>query len=190
MYHKANFLKKGFTLIELMVVFTISGIITTIMIASYPDFSSKIEFENLALDIALTIREAQVYGIGSTDVGSGDFDLAHGVYFDTMTPNSFLSFVDLDDDGVYDPGEEVKTTSITGNFKISDLCVNGTSFCWSLNSSANPLNVTFKRPNPDASILFTVFAISYTDASIVVENLKDGSTKTLKITNTGQLSVQ
>ena len=54
---------RGFTLIELMVTLAIFTIMTSVIMANYPGFNNKIALEVLAQDIALSIRQAQVYGI-------------------------------------------------------------------------------------------------------------------------------
>jgi prepilin-type N-terminal cleavage/methylation domain-containing protein len=55
--------KSGFTLIELMVVLVVFVALTGIMISSQSKFDGTILLNNLAYDIALSIREAQTYGV-------------------------------------------------------------------------------------------------------------------------------
>jgi len=187
---------RGFTLIELLTVFSISAIIAAITIASYPDFTSNVELENVALDIALTIREAQVYGVGAkeVDIGTGQFDYAYGVHFDTGNKNSFVVFADKDGNGVYNDiyeasTENLETIPIKSGFRIVNLCVNFTCTLAGWNS----VNFTFKRPNPDAKIKISAGSTASgfaTWGTVEIENIKTGKTKTITVTNTGQISVQ
>jgi len=60
--------------------------------------------QNQVLDIALSLREAQVYGLGVKDVGAGVFDVSYGVHFDINTPSSYIFFADLNDNLIYEDG--------------------------------------------------------------------------------------
>lgn len=188
---KKKSLRAGFTLIELMTVFVISTIIGTVVIANYPNFSSKIEFENLALDIALTLREAQVYGMGTKEAAAG-FDVAYGVHFDVTASNTFLLFMDLNGNGKYDssPTDEIVGTSYTikSMYKIEQTCATRAAAQQFCNLLGAPLDVTFKRPDPDAIIRMGAYG-DYYRADIEVLNTKDNRIKTITVTNTGQISV-
>jgi type II secretory pathway pseudopilin PulG len=53
----------GFTLVELIITIAIFVFMTALVMARYNDYYSGTIFKNLAYDIAITIREAQSYGI-------------------------------------------------------------------------------------------------------------------------------
>ena len=91
----------GFTIIELVIVFAVSAVIFGIVVSGYPSFSSKAELENITFDVALTIREAQIYGVGVKETTAGQFDFAYGVYFNTSNQNQFILFSDMNDNKVY-----------------------------------------------------------------------------------------
>lgn len=87
---KIFFLKKGFSLMELMVVITMIIIVSTMIFANFPRMGSKISLDLLTQDIALTFRQAQVFGttVMSGDSNTKNFD-AYGVSFpDPMGGNS------------------------------------------------------------------------------------------------------
>ncbi len=187
--------KTGFTLIELLVVFFVSSVVATAVMANFGDFTSQTEFENEALNIALTIREAQVYGLSGKEVGV-DFGVAYGVYFDIDTPNSFVLFSDQDYDNKYDTSEEVDVFAISDSFKINDVCfvTASGSFCESSESYIDALEFIFKRPNPDTGIYFILSSNGspfgpYAAGYVILERISDGSTKTINVTNTGQIYV-
>lgn len=109
--HKNKLNKQtGFTLLEVIVVVAIFGIMTTIVIFNYSNFSSKVILTNMAYEIALTTRQAQVFGLGAR---SGDtifsdlpvsvqFESPFGMFFNlndatgpkTGTSNQFIMFID------------------------------------------------------------------------------------------------
>ena len=95
---------KGFTLVELMVVVSIFAIVTSISIYNYSNFNSSLSIQNLADDIALTVRRAQSFAIGVRGYG-GSFNEGYGIHF-SSNPNtkdyegSNTSFVLFSDMGI------------------------------------------------------------------------------------------
>lgn len=81
----------GFTLIELMVTLAIFVMMTTVVLGNYPKFNNKIALEMLAQNMALSIREAQVYGISvrATNVNSSKLSPSYGMHFIGPTYTSF-----------------------------------------------------------------------------------------------------
>lgn len=74
-----SYLTGGFTLFELLVVIAVTAIVTAVTFSNFPKMDSKLSLELLAQDIALTIRQAQIYG--TTVYGAqGNFD-SYGVDF-------------------------------------------------------------------------------------------------------------
>jgi prepilin-type N-terminal cleavage/methylation domain-containing protein len=59
------FMKKGFTLIEILVVITIMGVLTTIVLANYKGLGSDTGLSNVAYDMALSVRQTQSYSLGA-----------------------------------------------------------------------------------------------------------------------------
>ena len=169
----------GFSLVELIVVIAIVGVLSSVIIARYNTFDSAILLRNLAYDVALSIREAQALGVSVRGEG-GTFTYAYGVHFDIG--NSYILFRDIDDDGVFDSGEEVSVEVIREGGSVSDLC--GNSTC-----GKSEMDVTFKRPNPDAQIVTTPATGGLTSATVEVMS-RQGSTRTVQVWPTGQISVE
>ena len=86
--------QRGMTLIELLVALVIFSIITGVVLFNYGDFNASLTMQNLADDIALTVRRAQSYAIGVRG-RSGDFNIGYGVYFDIKQYNSESPDADL-----------------------------------------------------------------------------------------------
>lgn len=153
----------GFTVIELVVVTAILILITSLVLANYNRFGGKILLENLAYDVALSLRQAQVYGISVHQFGSGNFGLGYGVHFAKSSPTSYVLFADaISKNGLYDgcPSqascELIESTDIQRGYFISQLCVpeqTDIATCMSTPSAqVSSLDILFKRPDPDACI--------------------------------------
>lgn len=83
----------GFTLVEMTVVLAIIVIITAVAFTSQSTFNKTIVLANTAYDIALTMRSAQTYGIGSRNINL-TFGTGYGVSFSKTTPSMFSFFPD------------------------------------------------------------------------------------------------
>ena len=78
--------KSGMTLIELMVVLVIFIIVAGLTIFDYSKFRSTASLQNLADDIALSVRRAQNYAIGVKGSQSS-FSNGYGIHFLTTPLN-------------------------------------------------------------------------------------------------------
>src|SRR5690606_22058130 len=74
---------KGFTLIELIVVIAIFGILSLIVLFNSSNFKSRTTLDNLAQDMALTIRKVQVFAVGvkGTLVAYNPYFPGYGLHF-------------------------------------------------------------------------------------------------------------
>lgn len=168
-FHKNKY-NEGLTLIELIVVMAIFLILLGITIFDYVGFKSSVALNNLADDIALSVRKTQGYAIGAKSTASS-FTNAYGIHFTsnpTQTDNlsgsdkSFIIFADMNDvNGYNDVGggsfncsvaypsvggnECIEKIAIKSDAKITQIKINGSPM-----SSNGSLDIMFKRPNPDA----------------------------------------
>ncbi|HEY4514113.1 MAG TPA: prepilin-type N-terminal cleavage/methylation domain-containing protein [Candidatus Paceibacterota bacterium] len=151
---------KGFTLMELLVVMGIIVIISSLILASNTRFGGAVILQNLAYDIALSIRQAQVYGISVRGTGASNFNAGYGMYFDTTTnPKNYVLFADTNGNGLYtisavDSSERIASTDIGRNYYIDAVCApatidGNTKLC---TSPVERLDIVFRRPEPDAYI--------------------------------------
>jgi prepilin-type N-terminal cleavage/methylation domain-containing protein len=158
---------RGFTLIELVVSIAIFAVMTALVVARYGTFNQNTLLTNVAYDMALTVRTAQSYGLSvkSSDSASNSFGAAYGVHLDMSKPTKFTLFADTNKNGYYDPtspgiDQPITTYTLTSGVTISKICLAVTqSSCQSpspnLLTSSDALDITFRRPNPDA-ILYCV----------------------------------
>ncbi len=142
--------KRGFTLIELLVVTGIFAFLSAIVLANNSKFGGAITLENLAYDVALSIRQAQVYGIAVQRYGENDFSAGYGMHFSTTAGNQYELFADAAiENGKYDAGELVRLTTIRQGYKVAALYVTPSQ---GVEIAADAIDVLFRRPEPDACI--------------------------------------
>jgi prepilin-type N-terminal cleavage/methylation domain-containing protein len=103
---------RGFTLIELLVVMAIMAIVSTIILSGNAKFGGIISLRNLAYDVALTMREAQTYGISARRFSSGGvttFSPGYGVHIGGAPATQYILFADTNESGRYKAYGWIKT---------------------------------------------------------------------------------
>ncbi len=208
---------RAFTLIELLVVTGIMVVVSGIILASNSQYGGKVLLQNFAYDLALSIRQAQVYGISVQRFGSGEsanFSNGYGMHFDLTSASnatSYLIFADaITVNGLYDgvvgcpqstgSGTEfVQCSSIGRGYAISKLCAPAGADA-TLCTEVNRLDILFKRPEPDACIsansISNVTIVNgvqqcapiYSSARIVVRSPR-GDTMSISVQANGQIAV-
>ncbi len=191
---------KGFTLVELIVVSTIILLISVFIFFQQSKFNSSTLLRSLSYSVALSVRQAQVYGtsVRESSPGSGIFAQGYGVYVPsagTPTDNTYYIFSDNNANGAYDSGEELPVYKLGTGYQITSVCVVavGTNTC----NAVTSLTVYFRRPNPDACIASAVAPGAcalgtpevYSRAYITVGNAGNPDTRSVKISDTGQIAV-
>lgn len=142
----------GFTLVELLVVTGILILISGLMLANNTKFGGRVLLENLAYDMALTVRQAQVYGISVQRFSTGTYSAGYGMHFSVSTPASYTLFADaVSTDGLFTAGETVQTFSIDRGYRIDKLCAPAGADIQTC-IPVSQLDVLFQRPEPDAWI--------------------------------------
>ncbi|HYF13004.1 MAG TPA: prepilin-type N-terminal cleavage/methylation domain-containing protein [Candidatus Paceibacterota bacterium] len=194
---------KGFTVIELVVVVAIMAVLTTVMIFQQRRFDSATLLRALAYSVALSVRQAQVYGTSVREVTQGSSTFApnaYGVHFTSGDDKRYTLFADspTQSNGRYDTGEEVQTFTIGSQYSIVDFCGIVSSTVRSCKSGGvgsggvqiTSLTIYFRRPNPDARFLSSSSGQNYISAYIRLRG-PGGATDTRSVTVglTGQISV-
>lgn len=173
--------RDGFSLIELLVSIAIIAIISAVVLARYKSFNSTILLRDLAYEIALSIREAQVYGVSVHSAG-GSFNFAYGIHFTRGT--TYVLFADSSPiNGRYDAGEELSSYAIGQQNAIVDLCRNATC-------GRTSLDVLFRRPEPDARFAVNGSVVTPSSVRVVVRGGTGGNTRTVRVSTTGQISIE
>lgn len=189
-------LRRAFTLIELLVVTGIIVVISTVILADNNRFGGVVQLEDLAYGVALSVRQAQVYGISVERFGTNTFTAGYGVHFDLSSPNTYALFADIANKGTFDAANDanelVQTTTISKGYSIYGLCApaSGSGDC-----SITKLDIVFKRPEPDAWIsangtsCITDNGSCEESASILLKSPR-GDKMSVVIYANGQISVQ
>ncbi|KKW23293.1 MAG: hypothetical protein UY70_C0030G0012 [Candidatus Kaiserbacteria bacterium GW2011_GWB1_52_6] len=196
-YHFFSKSGKGFTLIEMLAVVGVIVVITSIVLANNSRFGGVVLLENFSYDIALSVRQAQVYGIATVRFQQSNFNAPYGLHFDLSSSNtSYTFFADavLPQDGIYDTGELVQTTNITRGFSIKSLCATPVSGPQVQDCTLSKLDVVYKRPQPDAYIRAngvggTEDVNTYANGRIVIQSPREDTMSVVMFKN-GQISVQ
>lgn len=186
-----NNTERGFSLIELLVAISILATISIIVLANHTRFNGSVLLGSLAYDIALSVREAQVFGV-SVRQYNASFKLGYGVLFEGAA--SYSLFADTNSNKVYDDEDVViRTYGLQRGFRIQQFCgINtlGTPTC--SNDSLNPIThlaIVFLRPEPDAFMSSNILAEEYSRGTITIVS-PGGDTRTVGVASTGQISVQ
>lgn len=198
---------RGFSFIELTVSLAIFTILTSAVMFSQSTLNNRLNVESLSQQIAQWVRDAQISAMSvRRTTQSSVYTSGYGLHFDIATPNQFIYFADRDKNGKYEtvstsggPNDEIEqTVALLQGYTISLLCVvnSGTSAssCPSGAASANGklqtsvLDVTFKRPNPDAVMKGSVNGQTYSPSYITISSPK-GYNRTIVVYATGQVSI-
>lgn len=181
---------RAFSLVELLVAVSIFLVISMVVLANHARFNSSVLLGALAYDVALSIREAQVFGLSVRQFGSG-FQIGYGLRF--SSPNSYVFFVDTDANKKYDEGVDsiVRTYTLGRGHTFLRFCGTtsvGVEECSDGTVPITHLDVVFFRPDPDAVISSNEPGI-YSSGKIIVTS-PGGDTRTVQVASTGQISVQ
>lgn len=192
----------GFTLVEMMVVIAIFIITTGIVLTNLPAAREKNALELLAQEIAVTIRQAQVYGAATFgfDDGSAREFPSYGVLLPKNGSDyldHFFIFADSDKNNLMDEGdcetgnECVEQFNLRGGVVISQLTYCSNQDCTGGGNIEKSLNVLFKRPGTDATFLAVPSPTpSMSRLKIVLKNLQNNQERAVVIWNTGHIYVE
>ena len=165
-------------------------VISGVVLSSNLRFGGAITLRNLAYEVALSVREAQIFGISVRRFGDDIFTAGYGMHFRASSPTSYILFADaVTQNGLYDgSGELVESIAIGRGFEIADLCVvvgiETTETC-----GIAKLDILFQRPEPDAQIRYNDGASLNQRARVILVSPRGDSASVL-VEATGQISVQ
>jgi prepilin-type N-terminal cleavage/methylation domain-containing protein len=154
----------GFTLVELMISIAIFLLLSTILVANYPETITRLTLANTNQNISLLLREAQVRGSAIDSVNSTRG--GYGVYVSAASPSNLILFGDTVDlsierpygipigNGVFETApldETVTNVTLPDRYSVRKLCT-GTGFPFVCGDVHVPpiesLTITYIRPNP------------------------------------------
>jgi prepilin-type N-terminal cleavage/methylation domain-containing protein len=196
----------GFTLIELLITIVIFVILTGVVLFNQKGFDNTVLLNNLTYDIALTIRQAQTFGVNTRESASStgyvfppygiflNIDNANGgnnkniILFSDTTPDSKFN----NDTSLSCPANDaecVQRYSIKRGSYIKQICVPATA--GGENCGVKKLTIMFKRPKPDALIYKENEKNTPLGQAKITISSADGSAESsVVVTSIGQIYVQ
>lgn len=181
--------ERAFTLVELLVVIAIITIISSILLANNNLFKGNTVLQNAGYDVALTVRQAQVYGISVMQRNGTSFGtpFGYGIHF-VAGSSRYNLFADIvTQNGKYDAGEDVKPSpyQLSGGYTISAICVpagSSIASCTRLSSGAT-IDIFFMRPEPDAYISESTDTITFDSTGAIINTASPQSSARIIITS-------
>lgn len=190
---------KGFTLVEFIVIMSIFAIMVGVVLFNFAGFRSTVTMENLAHDIALSIRQIQVSSGATRSIDSPDYEAPRGIaFFEGVGVNGwgnrFVIFEDTVRDSAYSSGDDLLIDDISIQTKdfISVIC-----FTNDLNNSeCTPINdsqavILFQRYSTEA--LFISNTLDAEQAGYWIIRIQSGDsdkTREVIVSRIGQVSVR
>lgn len=170
----------GFTLVEMLVVLAIMGVVLAVTITGQRSFDGSIVLSNTAYDIALSIRQAQTYGVsGRIAQGTSSATYGYGIDVQSLPTDKYVLFADTHGTGcnatissitsapdtktgdcTYTSGSDIKVQSvqINNSVTISGACVYKNIYAYCSFGTTAPsqllsqVDISFARPEPGAII--------------------------------------
>lgn len=173
--------ERGFSILEVLITTAIIGIITGIITLRYGSFNNLILLKNQAYQVAIDLRETQTKSLSAVGAGT-NFRRPYGVYFSTSESDQYVIFLDSNNNGLYDAGEELEIRRIDSRFRLSRLCSGSSSSCATLSS----LSITFRRPNFDA----IMNAGTVANGVVEIETQNGDSMRLVSVNSVGQVTVE
>lgn len=195
----------GFTMLELLTVIAIVAILTFMVLGNYNAFGGQTILRTLAYDMALSLREAQTYGVSVRRTADATFAAGYGIHYETGSKTTYSLFSDTyiqtggvsvpalasGGDGLMkDPREQVRQYTLGNGYTMKRLCVTATTeTCYANGTSPNhTLDILFRRPEPDAQIRFDGGS-PVRSARIELASPR-GNVRSVIVEISGQISVQ
>jgi len=186
-------------------VLAIITIITIIVITSQSDFNKTLILQNTAYDVALTLRSAETFGLGSRASGT-TVNAGYGLHFSSGTNDSFILFADASGgascagqppsckpgDYIYTSGSDilVQTYTLGNGITVSDFCAYpsvGVGSCkYAHGGGLSYLNIVFERPNPISHI--SANGSLYTGGACITLTSPQGGFRYISVAASGQIN--
>ncbi len=185
----------------MLVVLAIIVTVTTIALSSQSAFNKTLILANTAYDIALTLRSAENFGIGSRALYR-TANAGYGVHFQRGTLGSFILFADTapainssctrpdcrPGDYLYSTDDTLVQTYTIGNgIMVSDFCTSSDRARCASTGDLSSLDIVFARPNPDAFIRANGSSYSAYTAACLVISSGGGGSRFVSVEASGQI---
>ena len=187
-------MKKGFTLVETLVVISIIILLTTIALPSYKSGQRQLALSRSANKMAHEIRGAQEMAMSARKHEGSVPPGGYGVYFEKYTDDGSVNYdiylyADSDGDETYDSGEEVRAIYnesleiyLESEVKIKEVKINS--------SQPDETSINFRPPDPFIKIK-DGGGVDHQEAIITLALKADESkTKVVTVNKAGLIDVE
>lgn len=186
---------------ELIIVTTIATILMTTLVVQQGKWNDSLALNTQTYELALMIRQAQIYSLGVREntSGTGDkFSGGYGVYFGSDY-SQYIFYGDKNGNQKYDNGEAIETKSFTRGVLVDRFCgVKGTGQeedrCSPGQGNVAFLHISFFRPDPKANLFLLKgggnTAVNVIPPVTVYLRSNEGQFKSIKVESNGQISIQ
>lgn len=187
--------RAGFTLVEVVILLALFILVASIVLASFPRLSQRINLQHSSQGLALALRRAQnmAFAVRQVQTPLGRrIPPAYGLYFNRASPTSVILFADLlgadgTSDGLYRGGDDVivETVKLDPGIQINELI----SDIGGGNQRQDVLNISFSVPEARMVIANASFSVGES-AEI---SLKSGSlsyVRSVTVRTSGQVSTR
>lgn len=190
-----------------MVVVVIITVMTSVLLLQQKKFDSSTLLRSLAYSIALTVRQAQVYGTSVRQFNASDttFSYNYGVFFFSGSEGASNYYLFADGGGgapkdncraggtttgtcsTNSGTEDVQQFKLGPGYTIVKFCGIAASGSQTCTPNISWLTIYFKRPNTDAFFASSAGG-TYSSAYIQISG-PGGDTRSITVTSTGQIAV-
>ncbi|MDO8523505.1 MAG: prepilin-type N-terminal cleavage/methylation domain-containing protein [bacterium] len=205
--------KKGFSLVEMVVVLGIMVMMLSIMIANFPAFRSQISLSIALHEMQLSLRQAQSYAIAVREFNSSFVAPIcqalvspparfppYGVSITKNTSN-YVLFADIacsvkvsGPHKIYNSGspygfpEAIATTAMQGGVKVTRI----DGFNGGSGVALNTAEIVYQRPSPSIIMFGEAGGTwnSYQVIDITLSSNGGAITKVIRVRTSGQISIQ
>jgi prepilin-type N-terminal cleavage/methylation domain-containing protein len=186
--------RRGFTLVELLVVIFVVGLLSTILIVNWRNNEKRLLIQRKGQEIIQSLNRTRTMSLsGNTYCAGGDGNQpcpSHGAYFSSNS-SDYIIFGDADGNDEYNSSKDItiENLSLGEDAEIYSIaCIKNL-----VRTNSTFLNVTFSVPdgfvtfNDDADI---DSAIIYVRKAGVTSCAQASNCRNITITNTGKITVK
>ena len=161
----------GFMLIELLVVISIIGLLSTLVLANHRSGQKKYALSQATQQLVSNLREAQNMAMSGVDIETEQY-YGYGFYLNKVD-NFYIIYADKNDNTSYQPSDTIiETVNLPSQIKIN-----------SLSPLANKIDIFFKPPEPTTYI--NADSGTGVSGAITLELEGTSLTKTVAVTTAG-----
>jgi len=190
MLHNSELIKKGFTLVELLIVFVVIAILSSILVANFSEIRQQLALKRAAHKLAQDIRWAQEMATSSAEFKESEncdpsFYTAYGygIYIDFKDDKKkYILYADINGDENYSSADcKIKTISIEEKGIVIEKIKN--------TEPNDKVAINFKPPNPNINIKWLLSGQNEVEIVLALEQ-DLSKTKSILVNNAGLIEIK